>query len=204
MNARAYTVGSHIVFGAGEFSPATSSGRALLAHELAHTLQDSAGPLTIRRACAGESFYQSSPGYCRDDDFSPITHSGTTCYRQIPSRASGFECPPSQHFCFKPDGACEESPDRASIADGKDANGACSWNWFCVAQHVAADFLPAFGVQTGLFQLLQNVGTFGQIGGTLGEIGGELFDAGEDMYETGKGVYEIGEDLLDMLGLGDQ
>jgi hypothetical protein len=39
LGARAYAVGSEIHFGAGEFAPQTSSGRALLAHELAHVVQ---------------------------------------------------------------------------------------------------------------------------------------------------------------------
>ena len=39
VNAAAYTVGSDIVFGAGQYAPGTSSGQKLLAHELAHTLQ---------------------------------------------------------------------------------------------------------------------------------------------------------------------
>jgi hypothetical protein len=37
--ALAYTVGSHIVFGNGNFSPATMNGQKLLAHELAHVVQ---------------------------------------------------------------------------------------------------------------------------------------------------------------------
>lgn len=39
VNAEAYTVGHDIVFGAGRYAPATSSGRKLLAHELAHVVQ---------------------------------------------------------------------------------------------------------------------------------------------------------------------
>lgn len=39
LNARAYTIGSDIVFGAGQFAPATQGGRRLLAHELTHTIQ---------------------------------------------------------------------------------------------------------------------------------------------------------------------
>jgi len=39
VNAAAYTVGSNVVFGAGKYSPNTDSGRALLAHELAHVVQ---------------------------------------------------------------------------------------------------------------------------------------------------------------------
>ena len=37
--ALAYTVGAHIVFGAGQYAPEAPAGRALLAHELAHTIQ---------------------------------------------------------------------------------------------------------------------------------------------------------------------
>lgn len=37
--ARAYTVGGDIVFGAGEYAPDTASGRHLLAHELTHVVQ---------------------------------------------------------------------------------------------------------------------------------------------------------------------
>jgi len=40
--AQAYTVGGDIVFGAGRYTPGTESGRRLLAHELAHTIQQGA------------------------------------------------------------------------------------------------------------------------------------------------------------------
>ncbi len=43
VNALAYAVGHHIIFGAGQFAPETSAGRSLLAHELAHVYQNSAG-----------------------------------------------------------------------------------------------------------------------------------------------------------------
>lgn len=39
VDAHAYTVGQDIVFGAGQYQPQTDSGRYLLAHELAHTVQ---------------------------------------------------------------------------------------------------------------------------------------------------------------------
>jgi Domain of unknown function (DUF4157) len=39
VNAKAYTVGNNIVFGAGEYAPSTESGRRLVAHELAHVVQ---------------------------------------------------------------------------------------------------------------------------------------------------------------------
>lgn len=42
VGANAYTVGRHIVFGAGRFAPCTPAGRWLLAHELTHVLQQGA------------------------------------------------------------------------------------------------------------------------------------------------------------------
>jgi hypothetical protein len=39
IQARAYTVGADIVFGAGEYAPGSDAGRHLLAHELTHVVQ---------------------------------------------------------------------------------------------------------------------------------------------------------------------
>ena len=41
MHAHAFTLGDHIAFARGAYAPETSKGRALLAHELAHTIQQS-------------------------------------------------------------------------------------------------------------------------------------------------------------------
>ena len=43
LSARAYTVGQNIVFAENQFSLATHDGRSLLAHELAHVVQQSGG-----------------------------------------------------------------------------------------------------------------------------------------------------------------
>ena len=39
VNANAYTVGQHVVFASGKYAPYTQDGKRLLAHELAHTVQ---------------------------------------------------------------------------------------------------------------------------------------------------------------------
>ena len=44
LNARAFTVGSDIAFAPGAFDPATDRGRQLLAHELAHVVQQRNAP----------------------------------------------------------------------------------------------------------------------------------------------------------------
>jgi hypothetical protein len=52
VDADAYTVGSHVVFDRGRYAPATPSGRALIAHELAHVVQqgDVGRPAILRQA----------------------------------------------------------------------------------------------------------------------------------------------------------
>ena len=49
INARAFTLGHNIVFGAGEYSSSTSSGKRLLAHELTHVIHQSYRPSRIQR-----------------------------------------------------------------------------------------------------------------------------------------------------------
>jgi hypothetical protein len=44
LGARAYTVGNNVVFGQGRFTPNTTEGRRLLAHELTHVVQQGASP----------------------------------------------------------------------------------------------------------------------------------------------------------------
>lgn len=44
VDALAYTVGKNVVLGAGQYAPATSAGRRLLAHELTHVVQQQSLP----------------------------------------------------------------------------------------------------------------------------------------------------------------
>lgn len=57
LHARAYTVGRDIVFGAGRYAPGTQAGQRLLAHELAHVVQQSAAggraPMVMRQEDSG-------------------------------------------------------------------------------------------------------------------------------------------------------
>ena len=56
LNARAFTTGSDIFFGKGQYNPGSSGGQELIAHELTHTVQQGAAGLHRQ---AGED--QSSP-----------------------------------------------------------------------------------------------------------------------------------------------
>lgn len=49
LNARAFTVGNDIYFNSGKYAPETGEGRHLLAHELAHTVQQNAAPVAVQK-----------------------------------------------------------------------------------------------------------------------------------------------------------
>jgi|GEM_PF-1479415 len=65
VNALAYTVGQHVVFNAGQFAPASSAGRTLLAHELTHVVQQASGGL---QRDAGLTIGQHDDQYEREAD----------------------------------------------------------------------------------------------------------------------------------------
>jgi hypothetical protein len=65
VNARAFTIGQDIVFGSGEYKPSADKGQRLMAHELAHTVQQTAqetriAPVLQRRALTFEERRQGS------------------------------------------------------------------------------------------------------------------------------------------------
>ena len=53
VGAQAYTVGSNVVFGSGRYAPAGRDGQRLLAHELAHVVQQRGLPTHIQRQPSG-------------------------------------------------------------------------------------------------------------------------------------------------------
>ena len=64
VNALAYTVGSDIVFGTGQYMPKATEGNRLLAHELTHVVQQSSGTPRIQRAPHKEIAYFPDPDLC--------------------------------------------------------------------------------------------------------------------------------------------
>jgi len=68
IRARAYTVGHQIVFGAGQYNPSCPDGRQLIAHELAHVIQQ--GATTSSRPAAQPLIRHNKTGHTvqRDDE----------------------------------------------------------------------------------------------------------------------------------------
>jgi len=62
IQALAYTAGSDIVFGDGQYAPERPEGKRLLAHELAHVIQQQHAPATIQRWAYGAGSHNTSGG----------------------------------------------------------------------------------------------------------------------------------------------
>ncbi len=69
LSARAFTLGPHIAFGSGQFRPQSADGRHLLAHELAHTIQQTGAPSSpalIQRQFAEIDLEEPTPERARE------------------------------------------------------------------------------------------------------------------------------------------
>jgi len=80
LGANAYTHGNHLVFGSGRLEPGTAVGRRLLAHELAHVVQQRRGgsPPALDPAAHHEHAAESAARAAVDSDSVPVAVSGAT------------------------------------------------------------------------------------------------------------------------------
>ena len=69
VDALAYTVGQHIAFASGRYAPATREGSRLMAHELAHTIQQREGLLSRQGTSAGQAAPVAPPVAETEDPF---------------------------------------------------------------------------------------------------------------------------------------
>jgi hypothetical protein len=80
INARAYTSGRHIVFGAGQYAPNSRTGQHLLAHELTHVVQQG--------AASAEAIAPSSGRTAEDEIMRDVARESTVtiCRRSLTSK----------------------------------------------------------------------------------------------------------------------
>lgn len=114
VNAVAYTVGRDVVFGAGRYAPGTGEGRRLLAHELAHVVQqgDTHAPAAVQRQAtlANSSTVET-----------PATASGGPYICADPESMEGKSI--GDGHCVKFVQACAGAPRTASWEEGTKVQG---------------------------------------------------------------------------------
>jgi len=96
INAKAYTVGCDLVFAKGQFGPSTSEGKKLLAHELAHVVQQ------IPQAARTAPFF--SAGIDRESALGEQEAGSAVVQRQVTKPAVKFAgCTPEATMVDNPD-----------------------------------------------------------------------------------------------------
>lgn len=121
MNARAFAVGNHIAFGSGEYQPGTLAGDALIAHELAHVIQQKETSQNILRAKSDSA----DSGYEMDADKSAYnflinqTLPGSQKKSLRPKMKSGL----SIHSCGKSSPPCSVAEAQTITTSKQTASG---------------------------------------------------------------------------------
>jgi outer membrane protein OmpA-like peptidoglycan-associated protein len=103
VNALAYTVGKHLVFAEGRYSPSTTSGHELVAHELAHVVQQG-GVRSAPASAAKPSQVAAAPWQLMRaaDGEGPTEDAGdaqTIPRRGAPGMGLEFDFPPNDPKC---------------------------------------------------------------------------------------------------------
>ncbi len=139
IGALAYTVGSNIVFGAQQYRPATEAGRRLLAHELAHVVQQQGQAPAVARQSVDEdrSVPSNATNNPQETGATTDTGGGTSAgsgnaMQQKPQQVSG--CP------------CTNPPNQTDQCSGTNASAVSdafvkAAGWLPVAQQKVDDFI---------------------------------------------------------------
>jgi hypothetical protein len=89
ISAQAYTVGNEVVFRSGAYEPDTPGGRHVLAHELAHVMQQKAGPVSGTPAPGGISISHPSDSFEQAAEHSAAQAMSGAPVQTMPSGGSG-------------------------------------------------------------------------------------------------------------------
>jgi hypothetical protein len=145
VNALAYTVGSNVVFARGQYRPHESSGQRLLAHELAHVVQQGGRPgAAVRRQIAPLGF-EINP--CVINPFS----GKEVCASDAAKLCSKMNLPGCSAVCRLVH--CDKKPDETNCPDGWRSAGSRAFaGQCCRGTESARNCCPAarIGVFEGL------------------------------------------------------
>jgi hypothetical protein len=113
--ANAYTMGNDVVFGAGQYSPGTESGRETLAHELTHVVQQRSGP--VEGTNLGSGVAVSDPGDRFEREAAAVAQEvvhGSGQPAPLAERGSSQGAPVAQRDDAPADGAAPPPPATAA------------------------------------------------------------------------------------------
>ncbi len=156
LNAQAYVMGNSVVFAAGRFAPQTSCGRRLLAHELAHVIQQN-----DRKNRGGLAEIHRSPARPADDQLQQLRAAIEALRAPAASQEPAYEVVAEQHKAtllnlvtllieLKGQGSDTSEPFRSAVRAATDAAAdSRAWNFSGFSMAVAKGLSEAL-IQTGM------------------------------------------------------
>lgn len=231
LNAKAFTKGNDIYFNEGQYQPDSESGKHLLAHELAHVVQQNNGhAVGIQRMAACPSSLKASDsvpkGWKVYNGNPSVFHCG---YRGILEDRTPTTTDP-QNECFydetgklvddkHPYSGCKGTPNSYDSASDPlshtflDPGGIMSAGWEAFWESRRHD-LKGFGgivdMAEGLYELGAGIGRAGSEVKKAIEDAGQIYDAAKDagksvsdLVDTVEDLGEAGKDFLKLFELGD-
>jgi len=90
LKAQAFTSGQHIYFGAGQYQPHSAKGQHLLAHELAHTIQQGASKTHISQSKPSSSVPVSQPTDASEQEAETVANRVVTGHSLSPNALSSI------------------------------------------------------------------------------------------------------------------
>jgi Domain of unknown function (DUF4157)/Pretoxin HINT domain len=199
LQADAYTVGRDIYFGAGKYSPGSSEGTRLIAHEVTHTLQQSEGKAPTAPALHGSVMV--------GDVNDPMEREAEQVADAVVARSAMPESgitsdgEPAIRRDFSLAGAWDATGGRAwsGVKSGASAVGNAAGDLWDAAKDTAASFIDT--IAPGLLPFLRDVGgaLFDKITSGLGSLMGGLSERIKNQGVAGA-IAGIFADLASSLG----
>ncbi|MEU0885651.1 DUF4157 domain-containing protein [Lentzea sp. NPDC005914] len=209
LGARAFTSGQDIFFNSGVYNPATPDGYEVLAHELTHTLQQSAGPVTGQVVSPGLSVSDPTD---RDEQAAYSTARRLAAAR---GSASTAESPsimpgPAPHITRV---AAQEIPRTVQrdddsflddlipdlVLDGVRYLVSAIPGYTMLTQIIGTDPLTGDPVPVGREGLIENLLTFGPFGSSVGHLLNTI-DVLDDVFSTVSSELTAHNLTLDRIG----
>jgi hypothetical protein len=174
VGASAYTVGQHIVFHAGAYRPTSAAGRNLIAHELAHTVQQGNATLPQRLTLldsdsAGEQNAESASRAVNAGQQPDTTsRTGIALARQMLTRTRDEDSPTFGNLEIKEE-TPSAGPRRVELTLNKETG---KWSEFATGRSPEARTASGsydFVIQDGRIKAVRSSGPYGHTEAALGE-----------------------------------
>ncbi|HEX2063165.1 MAG TPA: DUF4157 domain-containing protein, partial [Acidimicrobiales bacterium] len=105
LGARAFTVGNHVAFAPGQFTPGTAGGERLIAHEMAHVVQQAGGSGGLQAQGLGHDAYEAEADAAaaasmagKAVELSPVAGSACPCAQLDPQETPDYSAETKEEF----------------------------------------------------------------------------------------------------------